>query len=58
MGSKGTESCNMIVALTPTLKVSLRRVFDLAIDQMNSEATGFEAFDIMSGKLEKVMMLK
>ena len=54
MGRKGDEFNNLIVALTPTQRVSMKRVFDIAVNRILSESSGFQAFDIMTGRVEKV----
>lgn len=42
------------MALTPTLKISLRRVFDEVINKVVEVEDGFDTFDCFSGQVEKV----
>ena len=54
-GYKGGESNNMILALTPTTKISLKRVFDAMTEDLTSlPDDGFEAFDVFSNEVVKV----
>ena len=56
-GYKGSESNNMILALTPTTKISLKRLFDTVTeDLVNLQDDGFEAFDCFSGEVVKVKL--
>ena len=56
-GIKGGESNNMILALTDTSKISLRRLFDNMCGEFQRiDAEGFTCFDCFSGKVEKVKM--
>ena len=53
-GVKGSEHNNFIVALTPTVKISLKRVFDEVIQKLVFLEDGFDTFDCFSGQVEKV----
>ena len=56
-GFKGSESNNMIIALSPTTNISLKSLFDNLIqDLLNLQEEGFEAYDCVTGKVVKVKM--
>ena len=56
-GFKGGESNNMILALTPTVKISLKRVFDTIVEDIVAlQAGGFEAFDMFSKEVVRVKL--
>ena len=46
-GHKGGESNNMLLALTPTMNISLKRLFDTVIeDLVLLQDEGFDAYDM------------
>ena len=46
----------MILALTPTTNISLKRVFDtMTEDIVNLQVDGFDAFDCFSNEVVKVL---
>ena len=53
-GTKGSEHNNFILALTPTSKISLKRVFNAVIEKLLENEDGFESFDFFSGQVEKI----
>ena len=53
-GKKGDEHNNMILALTPTAKISLKRTFDKITESFLESEDGFQAFDCYSGEMEMV----
>lgn len=56
-GYKGGESNNMILALTPTTKISLKRLFDTMTEDLRDlQNDGFDAFDFFSGEVVKVKL--
>ena len=56
-GYKGSDSNNMIIALSPTLKISLKSIFEnLIADLVNLQEDGFEAFDCFSNAVVKVKL--
>ena len=54
VGEKGNEHNNLIITLTPTIKISLKRAFDAITEKFLECANGFEAYDCYSGQVEKV----
>ena len=56
-GIKGNEFNNMIIGLTDTSKISLRRLFDGVCEQFVRLGTeGFECYDSFTNKIEKVKL--
>ena len=56
-GVKGGESNNIILGLTDTSKISLKRLFDGMCEEfVRLERDGFECFDCFTGKIEKVKL--
>ena len=54
-GVKGNEFNNIIVGLTDTSKISLKRLFDgICGEFVNINRDGFECYDCFTGKIEKV----
>ena len=53
-GKKGDEFSNMILSLTPTVKISLARVFNEMATQIRGLENGFQAFDCFTGRIETV----
>ena len=46
----------MICCLTPTLKIPLREAVDKITERLIDVDEGFEAFDFVSGKVERIKM--
>ena len=44
----------MILSLTPTVKISLARVFDEMATQIRGLENGFQTFDCLTGRIETV----
>ena len=57
-GEKGNEHNNLILTLTPTIKISLKRAFDSITEKFLLAQDGFEAYDCYTGQVEKVSFLK
>ena len=56
-GYKGSDFYNMIIALSPTIQISVKLIFDTLIsDLVNLQEEGFEAFDCFSKGVVKVKM--
>ena len=53
-GQKGSEHNNLIITLTPTVKISLKRAFDAITEKFIDCSDGFEAYDCFSGQVENV----
>ena len=53
-GYKGNEFSNMILSLTPTVKISSDRVFKEITGQIVEIEPGFQAYDCFTGKIETV----
>ena len=53
-GIKGSEHNNVILALTDTSKISLKRLFDGICGEFHNLSNGFHCYDSFSGKVEKV----
>ena len=54
-GIKGNEFNNMILGLTDTATISLKRLFDgICADFVRLGSTGFECFDMFTKQIEKV----
>ena len=53
-GYKGNEFSNMILGLSPTVKISSVRVFNEITSQIVACEQGFEAYDCFTGKIELV----
>ena len=56
MGIKGNEHNNLMVTLTPTVKISLKRVFNLFVENCLSVEAGFRAYDCLTGRMEQVIV--
>ena len=55
MKLKGDEHNNLILTLTPTKKVSLKRLFNLTVEKILSESAGFQAYDCATRRMEHVI---
>ena len=56
-GHKGGESNNMLLALTPTMNISLKRLFDTVIeDLVLLQDEGFDAYDMYTNEVVKVKL--
>ena len=55
-GTKGSEHNNLILSLTPTLKISLKRVVNAVTEKLLENEDGFESFDCFSGQVEMVRL--
>ena len=53
-GYKRNEFSNMILSLTPTVKISSARVFKEITSQIVACEQGFQAYDCFTGKIEMV----
>ena len=54
-GKKGDEHSNMILCLTQTKKISLKRAFDKIVERVLDAEVGFQAFDCATGEIEMVL---
>ena len=57
VGEKGNEHNNLLLALTPTIKISLKRAFNEVTEKIIGEENGFHTFDCFSNQIEQVCVL-